>query len=110
MPRLLAGPPFDAGPESWAQHRARLGDLPAASLDSGIIPSIERSGLIGRGGGGFSVGGEGGRGGGGAPRGGGGVGKGGGGGAHSREERAPLHPRPPLIITRGGALRPGGWG
>ena len=48
-PRLLAGPRFDAGPESWAQHRARLGDLPAASLHSGIIPSIERSGFpVGR--------------------------------------------------------------
>jgi len=54
-PRLLAGPSFDAGPESWEQHRARLGDLPAAS-PSRIIPSIERSGLIGRGGAGFPVG------------------------------------------------------
>jgi NADH:ubiquinone oxidoreductase subunit F (NADH-binding) len=56
MPRVLAGPRLDAGPESWGQHRARLGDLPDASLRSGIIPSIERSGLIGRGGAGFPVG------------------------------------------------------
>src|SRR6266550_7048557 len=55
-PRLLAGPPLEAGLESWQQHRARLGELPAVSSRNGIIASLERSGLIGRGGAGFPVG------------------------------------------------------
>ena len=55
-PRLLAGQPFAAGAESWDQHRARLGELPRSPGLAGIIPSIERSGLIGRGGAGFPVG------------------------------------------------------
>ena len=54
--RLLAGQPFAAGPESWDQHRARLGELPRSPGPAAIIPSIERSGLIGRGGAGFPVG------------------------------------------------------
>src|SRR5438045_9556042 len=55
-PRLLAGQPPSAGPESWEQHRSRLGELPGASARRAIIATIERSGLIGRGGGGFPVG------------------------------------------------------
>ena len=100
-PRLLAGPRFDAGPESWAQHRARLGDLPAASLHSGIIPSIERSGLIGRGGAGFPVGrkwrsvAERSR------RGAVVVANGAEGEPHSAKDRALMHLRPHLIIDGG---------
>jgi len=55
-PRLLAGQLPSAGPESWEQHRSRLGELPGASARRAIIATIERSGLIGRGGGGFPVG------------------------------------------------------
>jgi NADH:ubiquinone oxidoreductase subunit F (NADH-binding) len=55
-PRLLAGPPFSAGAESWNEHRARLGELTQATARATIIDSIERSGLLGRGGAGFPVG------------------------------------------------------
>ncbi|MBF6605892.1 MAG: SLBB domain-containing protein [Chloroflexi bacterium] len=54
--RLLAGPQFSAGAESFAEHRARLGPLPIADARNGLIDTIERSGLLGRGGAGFPVG------------------------------------------------------
>jgi NADH:ubiquinone oxidoreductase subunit F (NADH-binding) len=46
---LLAGP---AGAESFADHRRRLGPLPAAA---GLIEKLESAGLRGRGGAGFPV-------------------------------------------------------
>ena len=52
--RLLAGPPVQAGPESLRDQRARLGPLPAARRD--LIATLDRSGLLGRGGGAFPVG------------------------------------------------------
>lgn len=54
--RLLAGPPPEAGPESLADHRARLGGLPALSERRDLPEIIEASGLLGRGGAGFPVG------------------------------------------------------
>jgi NADH:ubiquinone oxidoreductase subunit F (NADH-binding) len=52
--RLLGGPPLTGGPESFASHRARLGDLsdihPAA-----LIEALAESGLLGRGGAAFPV-------------------------------------------------------
>lgn len=51
--RLLAGAPLAAGAETWASHRERLGPLPAAR---GVVDTLERSGLLGRGGAGFPVG------------------------------------------------------
>jgi NADH:ubiquinone oxidoreductase subunit F (NADH-binding) len=56
LPRLLAGPDPSAGAERYADHVARLGRLPGASGRSGVVESIEASGLIGRGGAGFPVG------------------------------------------------------
>jgi NADH:ubiquinone oxidoreductase subunit F (NADH-binding) len=53
--RLLAGPPLAAGPESLADHRQRLGPRPTATIGSGLIPVLESSGLLGRGGAGFPV-------------------------------------------------------
>ena len=53
-PRLLAGPALAAGSESLSDHIARLGPLPPAGRD--IIPMLEASGLLGRGGAGFPVG------------------------------------------------------
>jgi NADH:ubiquinone oxidoreductase subunit F (NADH-binding) len=55
-PRLLAGPPAAAGPESIGDHVARLGRLPAGKGARSLIPVIEASGLLGRGGAGFPVG------------------------------------------------------
>ena len=53
--RLLAGPMPAAGAETYAAQTARLGLLP--SLAPGVlIPEIERSGLLGRGGAAFPVG------------------------------------------------------
>jgi len=52
--RLLAGPPAGAGPESLAEHVARLGRLPSAG--PGLIKAIDGSGLVGRGGAGFPAG------------------------------------------------------
>lgn len=55
-PRLLAGPPAAAGPESRADHLARLGPLPSGSSAPAVIPVLDASGLLGRGGAGFPVG------------------------------------------------------
>lgn len=55
-PRLLAGPPTAAGPESFGDHLARLGPAPAGRAARGLVPVIEASGLLGRGGAGFPVG------------------------------------------------------
>jgi NADH:ubiquinone oxidoreductase subunit F (NADH-binding) len=52
---LLTGPPGAAGAESLLDHRARLGPLPGPS-DTRLIPVLEASGLLGRGGAGFLVG------------------------------------------------------
>ncbi|GAC1671332.1 MAG: NADH-ubiquinone oxidoreductase-F iron-sulfur binding region domain-containing protein [Candidatus Limnocylindrales bacterium] len=54
--RLFAGPPAASGPESWADHLARLGHLPSGAAAQGVIPVLEASGLLGRGGAGFPVG------------------------------------------------------
>ncbi len=56
LPRLLAGPPSKAGPEPLDAHRARLGGLPPAGDRREIIPVLEASGLLGRGGAAFPVG------------------------------------------------------
>ncbi len=55
LARLLAGPPLAAGAESFADHQARLGRLPAVDPAS-LIATLEASGLTGRGGAGFPVG------------------------------------------------------
>jgi NADH:ubiquinone oxidoreductase subunit F (NADH-binding) len=55
-PRLFAGPPASSGPEAWADHVARLGRLPSGSAAPAVIPVLEASGLLGRGGAGFPVG------------------------------------------------------
>ena len=47
-PRLLAGPHFHLGPESFADHRSRLGRRPVGG--EWLLDVIERSGLRGRGG------------------------------------------------------------
>jgi NADH:ubiquinone oxidoreductase subunit F (NADH-binding) len=54
--RLLAGPSYEAGAESYADHVARLGSLSAAPTGEDLISSVEASGLLGRGGAGFPVG------------------------------------------------------
>jgi NADH:ubiquinone oxidoreductase subunit F (NADH-binding) len=55
--RVLAGPPAAAGPERLHDHLARLGRGPTGTAAArGIIPVIEASGLLGRGGAGFPVG------------------------------------------------------
>lgn len=46
--RLLAGPPPDQGPETYAQHRARLGRRPGGG--EWMLEVLDRSGLRGRGG------------------------------------------------------------
>jgi NADH:ubiquinone oxidoreductase subunit F (NADH-binding) len=56
MPRVLAGPPAAAGPESIGDHVARLGRLPTGKAARSVIPVVEASGLLGRGGAGFPVG------------------------------------------------------
>lgn len=53
--RLLSGPPLEAGPEGFAAHLARLGDLPSGQRGD-VIAQLEASGLLGRGGAGFPVG------------------------------------------------------
>jgi NADH:ubiquinone oxidoreductase subunit F (NADH-binding) len=55
-PRLLAGTPPEHGAETYAEHRTRLGELPLAAARRDLIASLERSGLLGRGGAGFPVG------------------------------------------------------
>jgi NADH:ubiquinone oxidoreductase subunit F (NADH-binding) len=52
--RLLAGRPLNAGPESFAEHVARLDPLPRSGRE--LTATIEHSGLTGRGGAGFPVG------------------------------------------------------
>ncbi len=54
--RLLAGPRFDDGAEGYADHVARLGEPPYGFAGPRLIESLERSGLLGRGGAGFPVG------------------------------------------------------
>lgn len=54
--RILAGPPASAGPETLAEHAARLGRLPSGRDAAASIPTLEASGLLGRGGAGFPVG------------------------------------------------------
>jgi len=54
--RLLAGPSSATGSESHADHVARLGPVPAIAARRDLIPSLEASGLLGRGGAGFPVG------------------------------------------------------
>lgn len=56
MRRLLAGPPLGGAPERLDEHRARLGGLPNRGDLRYAIPTIEASGLLGRGGAGFPVG------------------------------------------------------
>jgi NADH:ubiquinone oxidoreductase subunit F (NADH-binding) len=55
-PRVFAGPPAASGPETYADHMARLGRLPSGRAAAATIPSLEASGLLGRGGAGFPVG------------------------------------------------------
>ena len=55
-PRLFAGPPASSGPESYSDHVARLGRPPTGSAAPAVIPLLEASGLLGRGGAGFPVG------------------------------------------------------
>ena len=52
--RLLAGRDLAAGPESLADHVRRLGSVPSPGHE--LIETVERSGLLGRGGASFSVG------------------------------------------------------
>jgi NADH:ubiquinone oxidoreductase subunit F (NADH-binding) len=52
-PTLLAGPDPRAGAESLAEHERRLGPLPPAGQ---LVDTLERSGLLGRGGASFPVG------------------------------------------------------
>jgi NADH:ubiquinone oxidoreductase subunit F (NADH-binding) len=68
--RLFAGPPPEAGAETYAAYRARLGRLPSSAAGDGrngqdraadgfradLIETMEASGLLGRGGAGFPVG------------------------------------------------------
>ena len=53
-PNLFAGPDPRAGGESLADHQRRLGPLPPARPE--LVETIERSGLLGRGGASFPVG------------------------------------------------------
>ena len=55
-PRLFAGPPAGSGPEPLADHRARLGSRPSGAAAAATVPTLEASGLLGRGGAGFPVG------------------------------------------------------
>jgi NADH:ubiquinone oxidoreductase subunit F (NADH-binding) len=54
--RLLAGPPAAAGAETLRDHLGRLGPSPAGRSARDLIPLVEASGLLGRGGAGFPVG------------------------------------------------------
>ena len=53
---LLAGRSLSAGPETYAEHLARVGPLPAGHGRTDVIAGLEASGLLGRGGAGFPVG------------------------------------------------------
>ena len=52
--RLFSGPDLGAGAESFGDHCRRLGVAPTGN--DGLIATIGRSGLLGRGGGAFPVG------------------------------------------------------
>jgi len=54
--RILAGPSLAGGAESLDAHRERLGPLPGRMDSRELIATLERSGLLGRGGAGFPVG------------------------------------------------------
>lgn len=54
--RLLSGPRIDGTAERLDSHRARLGALPRDRAALDLIPMLEASGLLGRGGAGFPVG------------------------------------------------------
>jgi NADH:ubiquinone oxidoreductase subunit F (NADH-binding) len=54
--RLLAGPPLDGAAERLDAHLARLGALPRGEGVRELVPNLEASGLLGRGGAGFPVG------------------------------------------------------
>ena len=54
--RLLAGPRLDGDAERLDAHVARLGALPLADARRELVPMLEASGLLGRGGAGFPVG------------------------------------------------------
>jgi NADH:ubiquinone oxidoreductase subunit F (NADH-binding) len=54
--RLFDGRPLPAGPEPLAEHMARLGPLPSRRERKDVLPALEASELLGRGGGGFPVG------------------------------------------------------
>ena len=54
--RIFAGPPAASGAERWPDHSARRGALPRRSAAEAVIPTLEASGLLGRGGAGFPVG------------------------------------------------------
>ena len=54
--RLLAGPRINGTAEPLEAHRARLGALPRDHEALDLIPMLEASGLLGRGGAGFPVG------------------------------------------------------
>jgi NADH:ubiquinone oxidoreductase subunit F (NADH-binding) len=56
VPRLLAGPAFEAGAERYVDHLGRIGHLPPRSERRILIGVLEASGLLGRGGAGFPVG------------------------------------------------------
>ena len=56
MERLLAGPLLDGRPERLDAHIARLGALPRGRDLQYLVPTLEASGLLGRGGAGFPVG------------------------------------------------------
>jgi NADH:ubiquinone oxidoreductase subunit F (NADH-binding) len=53
--RLLAGPALSAGPESLADHTARLGRIPGPVDRIETVTVLEAAGLLGRGGAGFPV-------------------------------------------------------
>lgn len=53
---LFAGRPMAAGPEPFAEHVARLGPLTDRRAGQDLIPALESSGLLGRGGAAFPVG------------------------------------------------------
>jgi NADH:ubiquinone oxidoreductase subunit F (NADH-binding) len=54
--RLLAGSPIAGAAESHDGHLSRLGPLPGPRDTRDLVSSLERSGLLGRGGAGFPVG------------------------------------------------------
>jgi NADH:ubiquinone oxidoreductase subunit F (NADH-binding) len=57
LPRLLAGAHAGGSPESLEEHVDRLGELPRiGEAGSALIPVLERSGLLGRGGAAFPTG------------------------------------------------------